>query len=101
MLLSKKSEARRKSPAATGTGLSVPAGSTSSTSPGRTLMSTASNSVASASSPLKMRTCVRSAASEGENVMRPRPSRTIAVGPSGVSATKAEPEGMSSLKSVA
>ena len=51
-------------------------------SAGRTRTNTASNSVVSASSPLKIRTWVRSAASDGANRIRPRPSRTIAVGPS-------------------
>ena len=53
----------------------------------------------SSSWPDRMWTCVRSAASGGLNFIRPRPSSTIAVGPSGVAAMNARPDDTSTFRS--
>ena len=60
----------------------------------------ASNSDCRSSAPVNNRICVRSAWSGGANRRRPRPSSTIAVGPSGISATNAVPAAISMVTSV-
>ncbi len=54
-------------------------------------MKAPSNSESKLASPAKIRICVCSAGVCGASVMRPRPTRTTAVAPSGVIATNALP----------